>query len=104
RLHGSTSYRVPWDYGTEAVEVTRAFTRLKHRLMPYLYRAALQAHAEGVPVMRAMLLEFPDDPACRTLDRQYMLGDDLLVAPVLAPDGSVEYYVPEGTWTHLLTG
>ncbi|MET8556445.1 alpha-xylosidase [Streptomyces sp. NPDC004959] len=104
RLHGSTSYRVPWDYGTEAVDVTRAYTRLKHRLMPYLYRAALQAHEEGVPVMRAMLLEFPDDPACRTLDRQYMLGDDLLVAPVLDADGLVEYYVPEGTWTHLLTG
>jgi alpha-D-xyloside xylohydrolase len=51
-----------------------------------------------------MLLEFPDDPACRTLDRQYMLGDDLLVAPVFDENGEVEYYVPAGTWTDILTG
>jgi alpha-D-xyloside xylohydrolase len=104
RLHGSKSYRVPWDYGDEAVEVTRTFTRLKHRLMPYLFRAAEQAHHAGTPVMRAMLLEFPDDPTCLPLDRQYMLGDDLLVAPVLAEEGGVEYYVPAGTWTNVLTG
>ncbi|RDG40016.1 alpha-xylosidase [Streptomyces corynorhini] len=104
RLHGSKSYRVPWDYGDEAVAVTRSFTRLKHRLMPYLYRAALQARDFGTPVMRAMVLAFPDDPACHPLDRQYMLGDDLLVAPVFTEDGTVDYYVPEGTWTQVLTG
>ncbi|MFE6060724.1 alpha-xylosidase [Streptomyces sp. NPDC056431] len=104
RLHGSKSYRVPWDYGEEAVEVTREFTLLKHRLAPYLQRAAQQAHATGVPVMRAMVLEFPDDPAAATVDRQYMLGDDLLVAPVFTDDGTVEYYVPDGTWTNVLTG
>jgi alpha-D-xyloside xylohydrolase len=54
--------------------------------------------------MRAMALEFPDDPACDTLDRQYMLGDSLLVAPVFAADGVVDYYVPAGRWTHVLTG
>ncbi|MFE2989654.1 alpha-xylosidase [Streptomyces sp. NPDC059262] len=104
RLHGSRSYRVPWDFDEEAVAVTRDFTRLKHRLMPYLFRTAQQARERGTPVMRAMLLEFPEDPACHTLDRQYMLGDDLLVAPVFSAEGSVEYYVPEGTWTHLLSG
>ena len=55
-------------------------------------------------MMRAMLLEFPDDPASDTLDRQYMLGDALLVAPVFTEDGTVDYYLPEGRWTHLLTG
>lgn len=104
RLHGNTSYRVPWDYDEEAVAVARDFTRLKHRLMPYLFRAAQQAAERGTPVMRAMLLEFPDDPTCHVLDRQYMLGGDLLVAPVFAADGTVEYYVPQGTWTHLLSG
>ncbi|NSC20066.1 alpha-xylosidase [Streptomyces albus subsp. chlorinus] len=104
RLHGSSSYRVPWNFDEEAVAVTRAFTRLKLRLMPYLYRAARQAAEHGTPVLRAMLLEFPEDPACHTLDRQYMLGDDLLVAPVLAADGTVEYYLPDGEWTHLLSG
>ncbi|CAM5263012.1 Alpha-xylosidase OS=Streptomyces glaucescens OX=1907 GN=SGLAU_03435 PE=3 SV=1 [Streptomyces glaucescens] len=104
RLHGSSSYRVPWEFGEEAVDVARRFTLLKHRLMPYLYGAAVAAHRTGVPVMRPMVLEFPHDPACRPLDRQYMLGPDLLVAPVFTEDGEVEVYLPEGTWTHLLTG
>ncbi|MFE9404181.1 alpha-xylosidase [Streptomyces sp. NPDC006530] len=104
RLHGSKSYRVPWDFGEEAVEVTRDFTLLKHRLAPYLQHAAQQAHVGGLPVMRAMVLEFPDDPAAATLDRQYLLGDDLLVAPVFTEEGMVEYYVPAGTWTNILTG
>ncbi|GHG12326.1 alpha-xylosidase [Streptomyces zaomyceticus] len=104
RLHGSDSYRVPWEFGEEAVEVARRFTRLKHRLMPYLYGVAAEAHGTGVPVMRPMLLEFPEDPACRTLDRQYMLGPDLLVAPVLTRGGEVEVYLPAGEWTHLLSG
>ena len=104
RLHGSTSYRVPWNYDDEACDVLRFFTKLKCRLMPYLYAAAVEAHLDGVPVMRAMALEFPDDPACEGLDRQYLLGGALLVAPVFSADGSVDYYLPEGRWTHLLTG
>ena len=104
RLHGSTSYRVPWVYDDEAVKVLRFFTRLKHRLMPYLWAKAVEAHETGTPVMRAMHLEFPNDPACDTLDRQYMLGDALLVAPVFSFDGMVDYYVPAGQWTNLLTG
>ncbi|CAM5273003.1 Alpha-xylosidase OS=Streptomyces glaucescens OX=1907 GN=SGLAU_03435 PE=3 SV=1 [Streptomyces glaucescens] len=59
RLHGSSSYRVPWEFGEEAVDVARRFTLLKHRLMPYLYGAAVAAHRTGVPVMRPMVLEFP---------------------------------------------
>ncbi|MFF3320570.1 alpha-xylosidase [Streptomyces sp. NPDC003035] len=104
RLHGNESYRVPWEFGEEAVDVARSFTRLKHRLMPYLYGVAVEAHRTGVPAMRPMLLEFPDDPTCRTLDRQYMLGPDLLVAPVFTADGEVEVYLPAGEWTHLLSG
>jgi alpha-D-xyloside xylohydrolase len=72
--------------------------------MPYLYGAAVEAHETGVPMMRAMLLEFPEDPACDTLDRQYMLGERLLVAPVFTPDGTVDYYLPAGRWTNFLSG
>jgi alpha-D-xyloside xylohydrolase len=104
RLHGSGSYRVPWLFDEEAVDVLRTFTRLKMRLMPYLLGAASQVTAQGTPMTRAMALAFPGDPNCTYLDRQYMLGDDLLVAPVLAADGEVSYYVPAGTWTHFLTG
>lgn len=104
RLHGSRSYRVPWAYDEEAVEVTRLFTKLKARLMPYLWETAHEAHEQGVPSMRAMVLEFPEDPTCETLDRQYMLGGNLLVAPVFHEQGRVTYYLPEGRWTSLLTG
>jgi alpha-D-xyloside xylohydrolase len=104
RLHGSRSYRVPWLFDEEAVEVLRTFTELKCKLMPYLYAHASEAVRRGIPMMRAMLLEFPDDPTCDGLDRQYMLGDSLLVAPVLSSDGAVKFYVPAGRWTNMLTG
>jgi alpha-D-xyloside xylohydrolase len=93
----------PWLADEETPLVLRHFSSLKCRLMPYLMATALQAHTTNQPMLRAMLLEFPDDPACRTLDRQYMLGDALLVAPVFH-DREVEYYLPAGIWTHLLSG
>ncbi|MCI2957622.1 alpha-xylosidase [Agromyces atrinae] len=111
RLHGSTSYRVPWAFdeggeapGQSAVEVTRFFTKLKLGLMPYLFNAGLEANRVGLPVMRAMQLAFPGDPAVTHLERQYMLGGDLLVAPVFSADGDVQYYLPAGEWTNYLTG
>lgn len=103
RLHGSGSYRVPWLFDEESVEVMRHFTTLKNRLFPYLFGAAHDAHERGWPVMRAMALEFPDDPAVAYLDRQYLLGDALLVAPVFRQDDVAEYYLPAGKWTHLIT-
>jgi alpha-D-xyloside xylohydrolase len=107
RLHGSSSYRVPWLVDEESCDVLQAFTRLKHRLMPYLYAQAIEASATGVPVMRSMVMEHPDDPGCATLDRQYHLGDALLVAPVFTESGEVDFYLPDtgrGAWTHLLSG
>lgn len=104
RLHGSSSYRVPWMFDEEACRVLKYFVNLKCTLMPYLYMQALKAHVSGIPMMRPMFLEFPDDRGCETLDRQYMLGDTLLVAPVFKEDGEVEYYLPKGKWVHLLDG
>lgn len=104
RLHGSTSYRVPWLFDEEACDVLRKFVKLKCRLMPYLYRQAVISHEEGTPMMRPMFVEFPEDRTCETLDKQYMLGDSLLVAPVFKKSGEVEYYVPKGIWYNILTG
>ncbi|WP_433586227.1 alpha-xylosidase [Microbacterium hydrocarbonoxydans] len=104
RFHGSSSYRVPWAFDEEAVEVTRRFTHLKMRLMPYLYQQGLDAVETGIPLMRPMVLEFPEDPAVGYLDRQYMLGSSLLVAPVFSADGEVEFYLPAGEWTSLISG
>ena len=117
RLHGSTVYRVPWLFdeederngvdlvpGQTAVDVVRMFTKLKLELMPYVFYAGLQPHRNGTPVMRSMFVEFPEDPACRTLDRQYMFGPSMLVAPVFTYSGEVSYYLPDGVWTNWLTG
>lgn len=104
RLHGSTSYRVPWAYDEEAVDVLRFFTKLKLTLLPYLLASAAETSQTGVPMMRAMALEYPRDPACAYLDRQYMLGEKLLVAPIFNHRGLAEYYLPPGQWTRLLTG
>ncbi|WP_422116236.1 alpha-xylosidase [Brachybacterium sp. UNK5269] len=104
RLHGSNSYRVPWLFDEESVEVMREFTRLKEKLLPYLLACAEDTTRTGAPVMRAMFLQFPEDPACRPLDTQYMLGPDVLVAPVFQASGTVELYLPEGQWVHLIDG
>jgi alpha-D-xyloside xylohydrolase len=95
---------VPWAFDEEAVEVARRFIHLKLRLMPYLWGAAIEATETGLPIMRSMVLEFPHDPAVPHLDRQYMLGSDILVAPVFEADGGVDFYLPDGRWTSLLTG
>lgn len=103
RLHGSTSYRVPWVYDEEAVDVVRFFTRLKLELLPYLYSSAVNTSKTGIPMMRSMPLEFQNDMNCRYLDKQYMLGDSLLVAPIFNEEGIAHYYLPEGIWTNYFT-
>ena len=104
RLHGSTSYRVPWVYDEEAVDVVRFFSKLKCRLIPYLYSQAVNTSVSGIPMTRSMALEFSSDRNALYLDRQYMLGDSLLVAPIFRDDGIAEYYLPKGIWTNMLTG
>lgn len=92
------------DFDDEASVVLAKFTKLKISLMSYIYSAAIDAHENAVPVMRAMLLEFPDDITAVTADTQYMLGDSLLVAPVFCAEGDVKYYVPRGSWYGWLDG
>jgi len=103
RLHGNSQYKVPWMYGEEAVEIASHFTRLKLGMMPYLFSAAVESSTLGLPVLRPMFLEFPNDETCQMLDRQYMLGPSLLCAPVMNDSGTVRYYVPKGIWTNILT-
>ncbi|MCL2646098.1 MAG: alpha-xylosidase [Phycisphaerales bacterium] len=104
RLHGASSYRVPWLFGEEAVEVCRKFAKLKNRLMPYIFGQAVNTSKTGIPSMRAMVMEFPGDLGAEDCDRQYMLGDALLVCPVMSEDDTARFYLPAGEWTHFLTG
>ncbi|OAL02999.1 alpha-xylosidase [Phaeosphaeriaceae sp. SRC1lsM3a] len=105
RLHGSNSYRVPWlvdDSSTEpenCTEVLRHWVQFKRRLMPYLYAQSIESVAKGWPAsVRAVALEFPDDPTAWYVDRQFMIGSQILAAPIFEEDGSVEYYLPPGRW------
>jgi alpha-D-xyloside xylohydrolase len=104
RLHGSGSYRVPWNFDDESSDVLRFFTKLKCTLMPYIFNQSRAAHETGLPVMRAMVLEFPNDPVCANLDMQYMLGESLLVAPIFNAQSKAEFYLPKGVFTDILTG
>jgi len=103
RLHGSTSYRVPWLFDEEAVDVLRFFTRLKHSLMPYIYAQGKTVCDTGVPLTRPMVMAYPDDYACFFLDKQYMFGDSLLAAPIFNEDGVCRFYLPKGVFTNFFT-
>jgi alpha-D-xyloside xylohydrolase len=110
RLHGSNSFRVPWTVDDDdkseqgCSKILAKWTALKARLMPYIFAQAQIAVKMGIPLsLRAMCLEFPDDPTSWYLDRQFMLGDSLLVAPIFEKSGEVEFYLPKGRWTNFFT-
>ncbi len=101
RFHGTTP-REPWEYGAEALDNTRHYTGWRYQLVPYLLTLADEAARTGVPLMRHMALEYPHEPNVQTLDDQYMLGDRVLVAPVINPgETSRTIYFPEGRWMGL---
>ncbi len=98
RFHG-TAPREPWEYGEIALDIVRHYAQLRYALMPYLLAAAYESTLTGLPLLRHMGLEFPAEPNVETLDDQYMLGADLLVAPVLIPHATSRYvYFPKGRW------
>jgi alpha-D-xyloside xylohydrolase len=94
RLHGSSSFRVPWIYGEDCSDVLRDCVKRKISLTPYLLAEALNGHRSGTPLMRPMFVEFPEDLNTYPLDTQYMFGSNLLVAPVFSDEGTVTFYVP----------
>ncbi|WP_368250787.1 alpha-xylosidase [Enterococcus sp. 2201sp1_2201st1_B8_2201SCRN_220225] len=102
RYHGNIEYRVPWNFGEEATQVTQKFSKLKNRLMPYIYKEAVMTSKTGVPMMRPLILEFEADYTVHTIDKQYMFGENLMVAPIFNEEGTVSFYLPEGRWTNYL--
>ncbi len=102
RLHGTTS-RLPWDF-PEAEQAATEALRLRYQLMPYLYSAAVESARTGQPMMRALLVDSPDDPAAWQADLEYRIGIDLLIAPMIDPDGTRDVYLPSGDWVDWWTG
>jgi alpha-D-xyloside xylohydrolase len=103
RFHG-IGEREPWAYGPDAEAAIRQALDLRYRLLPYIWQAVEEATRSGMPVQRAMVLAFPDDPAARAFDEQWMCGPDLLVAACPRPGGEVRVYLPHGRWRRFPAG
>lgn len=106
RLHSNHGDRLPWQYGPRAERVASRFLKLRDRLVPYLYTVAHQATESGLPMTRALYLQWPDRGQSYRHPGEYLLGRDLLVAPVTVPgpDPRVRVWVPPGRWTDMFTG
>lgn len=102
RCHGKTP-REPWNFGTEAENIFRNCNDIRHRLLPYLYTMAYKAHADAVPMLRPLVMEYPDDRTVRDMDLEYFLGDTLLAIPVFDQD-RFEAWLPEGNWADFHSG
>ncbi len=97
RAHG-TPPREPWAFGSEAERIFRDYDALRYRLLPYIYSEAVECGRSSLPMMRALALDFQDDPTAVTIDDQYMFGRSLLVAPVLDAGTQRRVYLPRGVW------
>jgi alpha-D-xyloside xylohydrolase len=98
RPHGQ-GLRFPWLFSAAAQADARKYGNLRMTLLPYLYSLAHEAHASGLPMARAMLLDSPTDPAAWVADREYLWGPRLLVAPAIGDGGgSVSVWLPPGSW------
>ncbi len=97
RCHGTTP-REPWEFGEEALRIFRDYAKLRYRLLPYIYSCAHVSSRTGWPMVRAMVLEYQEDPNCYDKDTQYMFGESFLVAPVFNEEGERILYLPAGKW------
>ena len=108
-FHGLWGLRLPWEYGTGGMENYRKFVGLRYRLIPYIYTCSRVAHETGLPLVRGMYLEYPQQEAAYTHRQQYMFGDELLVAPITAPGNGQpsrkQVFLPAGQdWFDFFTG
>lgn len=99
-----TSNLGPWDFGARTLEIFRRFARLRVRLFPYLYQALHEAARTGIPVIRPMVLAFPDDREAHGHVYQFLFGSELLVAPIYRPGSHRSVYIPEGRWIDYWSG
>jgi alpha-D-xyloside xylohydrolase len=104
RCHGIAP-KEPWNYGAAFMDDFRRIDELKYRLMPYVYAQAKDASEHGLPVLRALFLDFPDDPGAWLVDDEYLFGSSILVAPLMHEnDTGRDVYLPPGTWIDYQTG
>ena len=103
RAHGAPPTE-PWLISDSFTEAFRQAAEMKYRLMPYVYAQAKDCSERGLPMVRALLVEFPDDPGAWLVEDEYMFGSQLLVAPLLESGNSRTVYLPRGKWVDYQTG
>ncbi|RUT38431.1 DUF5110 domain-containing protein [Paenibacillus anaericanus] len=95
----------PWSFGEKTEEIVRNYIGLRYRFMPHLYQLFRGAATDGLPIVRPLLLEYPSDPNVTNLCDQFLLGENILIAPVYRPDTDHRsVYLPAGTWIDYWTG
>ncbi len=104
RLHSDHGRREPWHYGQWALNSVRKALQLRIQLVPYLYHNSRVAYETGLPLCRPLYLAYPEDEEAYQVPTQFLLGDRLLVAPVVEPGGYRSVYLPAGGWWERLTG
>ncbi|WP_312444399.1 glycoside hydrolase family 31 protein [Lacrimispora sp.] len=102
RCHGAAP-KEPWAFSDSFLDLFRRQMQFRYRMMPYIFGQAIKCSKLGHPMMRAMFMEFPDDPGCYCIEDQYMFGDDILVAPLFTKIRERNVYLPEGEWIELFT-
>jgi alpha-D-xyloside xylohydrolase len=102
RAHGAPP-REPWRYDSRTEAIYRRYAELRYRLLPYLYSQAVEAAQRSLPMLRALVLEYQNDPNVATIEDQYLFGDSMLVAPILTPTNRRRVYLPAGTWVDFWT-
>ena len=103
RAHGAPP-KEPWLYNDSFVRAFRESAEMKYRLMPYIYAQAKECTEKGLPMLRALCIEFPADPAVWTIEDQYLFGSDLLVAPLMEAGNKRNVYLPGGKWIDYQSG
>lgn len=99
------NYKEPWNYGDEAVRIFKKYDELRYQFIPYLYSHSYENHTTGVPLMRALVLNYQDDENVYDITDQYMLGESLMICPVTEKGAKTRVvYLPKGTWTDYWTG
>lgn len=105
RFHGcEPKYREPWNFSSEAQDFVRKFLEFRYQLIPYLFSESIKASKEGLPLLKHLLLEFPEDPTCYNIEDQFFSGDLLLVAPIFTEHDDRRVYIPLGEWYDFWTG
>ncbi len=98
RYHGCYPFREPWNFSNQAQAIMRQYLNLRYQLIPYLYSESITSAVLGLPLLRAMVVDYQSDRTVHSIDDQFMCGSNILVAPIMRKSSERTFYLPEGLW------